>query len=113
MTHVEEMLISRVCPIMRIYRKHGGQRGFKGHVLNLPQDVQSFLNRLPSQAADSPVLVVQRHGTDETHRDFTVRRHRVVEAILWLKTSNPLFKEVNDKFDKRSQQYIQVCLWLK
>ncbi len=28
---VEEMLISRVCPIMRVYRKHGGQRGYKGH----------------------------------------------------------------------------------
>ena len=57
LTQVEEMLISRVCPIMRIYRKHGGQRGYKGHVLNLPQDVQSFLNRLPSQVADLPVLV--------------------------------------------------------
>ena len=32
LTQVEGMLISRVCPIMRIYRKHGGQRGYKGHV---------------------------------------------------------------------------------
>ena len=51
-----------VCPIMRVYRKHGGQRGYKGHVLNLPQDVQSFLNRLPAQVADLPV--VRRHGAD-------------------------------------------------
>ena len=94
LTQVEEMLISRVCPIMRIYRKHGGQRGYKGHVLNLPQDVQSFLNRLPSQVADLPVLVVRRHGADETHRDFTVRRHRVLDAILWLKTNNPFFKDI-------------------
>ena len=94
LTQVEEMLISRVGPIMRIYRKHGGQRGYKGHVLNLPQDVQSFLNRLPSQVADLPVLVVRRHGADETHRDFTVRRHRVLDAILWLKTNNPFFKDI-------------------
>ena len=94
LTQVEEMLISRVCPIMRIYRKHGGQRGYKGHVLNLPQDVLSFLNRLPSQVADLPVLVVRRHGADETHRDFTVRRHRVPDAILWLKTNNPFFKDI-------------------
>ena len=39
---IEEILIARVCPIMSIYRKHGGQRGYKGHVLNLPQDIQSF-----------------------------------------------------------------------
>ncbi len=93
LTHVEEMLISRVCPIMRVYRKHGGQRGYKGHVLNLPQDVQSFLNRLPSQVADLPVMVVRRHGADDTHKDFTVRRHRVLGALLWLKTNNPFFKD--------------------
>ena len=92
LTQVEEMLISRVCPIMRVYRKHGGQRGYQGHVLNLPQDIQSFLNRLPSHVADLPVMVVRRHGADNTHRDFTVRRHKVLEAVLWLKTNNPYFK---------------------
>ena len=37
MTQIEEMLIARACPIMTVYRKHGGQRGYQGHVLNLPQ----------------------------------------------------------------------------
>ena len=74
LTQVKKMLISRVFPIMRVYRKHGGQRGYKGHVLNLPQDVQSFLNRLPSQVADLPIMVVRRHGADDTHKDFTVRQ---------------------------------------
>ena len=37
------MLIARVCPIMSVYKKHGGQRGYRGHALNLPQDIQSFL----------------------------------------------------------------------
>ena len=36
LTQVEEMLIARACPIMRVYRKHGGQRGYTGYVLNLP-----------------------------------------------------------------------------
>ena len=94
LTQVEEMLISRVCPIMRVYRKHGGQRGYKGHVLNLPQDIQSFLSRLPSHVADLPVLIVRRHGAEDTHRDFTVRRHKVLEAVLWLKTNNPFFKDI-------------------
>ena len=42
-------------------------------VLNLPQDIQSFLNGLPSRVADLPVLIVRRHGAEDTHRDFTVR----------------------------------------
>ena len=35
-----EMLIARACPIMCVYRKHGGQRGYKGHVLKV---IHSFL----------------------------------------------------------------------
>ena len=35
LTDIEEMLIARACPIMCIYRKHGAQRGYRGHVLNL------------------------------------------------------------------------------
>ena len=62
LTQVDEMLIARVCPIMSVYWKHGGQRGYRGHVLNLPQDIQSFLNRLPSCVSDLPILVVRRHG---------------------------------------------------
>ncbi len=39
MTQVEEMLISAVMPIMSIYRQPQDQYGYRGHVINLPQDV--------------------------------------------------------------------------
>jgi len=61
---IEEMLIARAFPIMCVYRKHGGQRGYKGHVLNLPQDIQGFLSRLPPNVAQLPYLIIQRHGND-------------------------------------------------
>ena len=67
---------------------------FIGHVLKLPQDIESFLQKLPARVAELPVLVVRRHGADDSHKDFTVRRHRVLEAILWLKTNNPFYKDV-------------------
>ena len=41
LSQVEEMLIARICPIMCVYRKHGGQRGYKGHVINFPQDIRT------------------------------------------------------------------------
>lgn len=47
LSQIEEMLIARACPIMCIYWKHGGQRGYKGHVINFPQNVESFLSKLP------------------------------------------------------------------
>lgn len=62
LSQIEEMLIARACPIMCIYRKHGGQRGYRGHIVNLPQNIQGFLNKLPANVNELPVLVVRRHG---------------------------------------------------
>ena len=62
LSEVEELLIARAFPIMSIYRKHGGQRGYKGHVLNLPQDIQGFLNSLPANVSDLPILVIRKQG---------------------------------------------------
>lgn len=67
LSQVEEMLIARICPIMSVYRKHGGQRGYKGHVINFPQDIKEFLSKLPSNVSDLPILIVRRHGADNTH----------------------------------------------
>ena len=40
LTQIEEMLIARIFPVMQVYtRPRGGQRSYKGHVLNLPNNV--------------------------------------------------------------------------
>ena len=65
LSEVEELLIARAFPIVSIYRKHGGQRGYKGHVLNLPQDIQGFLNSLPANVSDLPILVMRKQGAGE------------------------------------------------
>ena len=99
LTDIEEMLIARACPIMCVYRKHGGQRGYRGHVLKLPQDIQGFLNRLPRNIAHLPYLIIRRHGTDNTHRDCTVRREKVLQAIMWLQANNPFYPDVAIDFE--------------
>ena len=40
LTQIEEMLIARALPIMRVHIKPGGQRGYSGHCINLPQNVK-------------------------------------------------------------------------
>ena len=39
LTQIEEMLIACALPIMRVYIKPAGQRGYSGHCINLPQNV--------------------------------------------------------------------------
>lgn len=98
LSQIEEMLIARACPIMCVYRKHGGQRGYKGHVINFPQNfpqnVQNFLNKLPRPVNELPILIVCRHAAENTHRDFQVRRHRVLTALQWLKHNNPCYRDI-------------------
>ena len=94
LTQVEEMLIARISPIMYVYRKHGGQRGYKGHVLNLSQDIQSLLDTLPQNVSDLPILILRREGANESYSDFTVRKQKVLTALQWLKENNPFYKSI-------------------
>ena len=113
LTQVEEMLIARACPIMCIYRKHGGQRGYRGHVVNLPQNIQGFLDTLPSYVNDLPILIVCRQGTESTHADFRVRRSRVLSAILWLKQTNICYRDITipcGSFQKMLSPLISLLL---
>ena len=59
LSEVEELMI------MSIYRKQGGQRGYKGHVLSLPEDIQGFLNSLPTNVSGLPILVIRKQGAGE------------------------------------------------
>lgn len=93
------MLIACACPIMCVYRKHGGQHGYKGYVLNLPQDVQDFLNRLPRNVNDLPMLLFCRHGDNNTHIDFQVRRDIVMSALQWLQSNHTFYTNVTIDYD--------------
>lgn len=47
LTQLEEMLIARALPIMTVYIKPGGQRGYSGRCINLPQCVEELALSLP------------------------------------------------------------------
>ena len=81
------MLISAVLPIMTLYRLPHGQYGYSGHVINLPQDVASFANSLPRLPSELDVIIVRKEGANQSHRDFRVRRSRVLSALQWLQTN--------------------------
>ena len=58
LTQVEEMLIARAIPIMRVYVKPGGQRGYSGHCINLPQKISELSESLPRYAKEIPLILV-------------------------------------------------------
>ena len=85
LTQIEEMLIARVFPVMQVYtRPRGGQRSYKGHVLNLPHNVQKVADILPREPKDIPVLIFELKGRKNNSKELQVRRQRVLDALLWL-----------------------------
>ena len=89
------MLVSTVLPIMSLYRLPHGQYGYSGHVINLPQDVESFANSLPRLPSQLDVIVVRKEGATQSHRDFRVRRSVVQRALQWLLENNIYYHNVH------------------
>ena len=94
LTQTEEMLIARALPIMRVYIKPGGQRGYSGHCINLPQNVTELATSLPRYPKDLAVIIVKVKGRDNTFKDVTVRKQKVHNALVWLKNNNPHYSEL-------------------
>src|SRR5579862_7106014 len=97
LTDIEEMLIAQVFTVMSIYRLRGGQHGYRGNIINFPQDVQEFTTHLPRQPSTLNVLVVRRQSENDptAFRDFRVRRDKVARALLWLKENNNYYENIN------------------
>ncbi|CAG8807182.1 13042_t:CDS:1, partial [Dentiscutata erythropus] len=71
LTEIEEMLIAQVFPVMSVYRLRGGQLGYRGNVINFPQDIREFTTRLPRHPSSLDILIVRRQSGDSTSfRDF-------------------------------------------
>jgi len=94
LTQVEEMLIVRALPIMRVYIKPGGQKGYSGHCINLPQHVEELACSLPRYPKNLSVIVVRMKDKENSFKDILVRKKKVADALDWLINNNPHYKDV-------------------
>lgn len=88
LTYIEEQLIAQTHPVISVYRLKYGQMGYKGNVINFPQDVTTFATQLPHTIDNiSRFVIVRKEGT-VGYTDFFVNRRRVKLALEWLKENN-------------------------
>ena len=73
LTQIEEMLIARVFPVISVYTKPRGQRGYRGCCINFPQEVQQIFYTLPRYPKELPVIIVAVDVRDNVSRDLIVR----------------------------------------
>ncbi|KAJ7739225.1 hypothetical protein DFH07DRAFT_681047, partial [Mycena maculata] len=91
------------------------QRGVKGHVIIYPQQPSQIANVLPPSIEEitSPVCVLfvgssppSPEWLREHAKPLAVNAHRVRKALEWLKTHNPLYKDI--QFNEECLQHLEV-----
>ena len=70
----------------------------------MPQHVEELTSSLPRLPRELSVTVVKFKSKDNSLKDLLVRREKVADALLWLKSNYPYYKDV--KID----QYSLNCL---
>ena len=95
LTQIEEMLIARVFPVISVYTKPGGQRAYRGHCINFPQEVEQIFHTLPRYSKELPVITVAVDVRDNASKDLIVRREKVSAALHWLVKYNPAYRHTD------------------
>src|SRR3954447_15369078 len=64
LTEIEEMLIAQIFTVMTVYRLKGGQKGYRGNVINFLQDISEFTTQLPRHPSALNVLLIRRQSAN-------------------------------------------------
>jgi hypothetical protein len=111
LTVIEEAMIARwraKCWIIQLkeeddYSTPITQRGVRGHVIVYPQRPSEIAKVLPPSIDDvmTPICVIFVGSNPPTSewlkkkaKPLTVRKEKVLNALAWLKTHNPLYKDI-------------------
>jgi DNA-directed RNA polymerase subunit F len=100
LTQLEEELISRINPIVRVTTVKKQQYKYSGNVINFPQHVEEIAKVLPRKISDLKSILAVRAKTknsekndtassnEEIFTEFYVRAAKVRAALEWLKKNN-------------------------
>ena len=102
LTTAECMLIQLNSPFIPLQHIKNGVFGISGHVVSFEQDVEGFVKSLPRCKNDVSMLnvikvVKAEIGTSEdcnVSETFRVRKTAVFNALTWLSTYNPEYKDI-------------------
>ncbi|KAK3910147.1 ATP-dependent DNA helicase [Frankliniella fusca] len=103
LSYLEELLISKVHPMISIYKLKGGQYGFKGNVINFRQDVSTFTKQLPYSITILKGIISVCCNTPGFHKDFLIKRNVISIALHWLKNNNKYYSDIEIDLDAIKQ----------
>jgi hypothetical protein len=101
LSKAEQRLIALRTIVQSVYRLKGGSYGCVGHVVNLVQNVQTFISKLPRQISDIGMVIVRKRMGEniEDFKDFKVNKNSILIWLNFLIKYNPLYKDIEIDFE--------------
>ncbi|KAL8617749.1 hypothetical protein ACOMHN_054745 [Nucella lapillus] len=93
LTQVEKSAISIICLSIAIHKKGTGSAS-KGHTITFFQDVETFASILPRVPDELPFIVLKDPSEKIEDRSFRVRKQKLLDALLYLKSHNEDYRHV-------------------
>ena len=99
LSDIEEIVISKVFVVMRVYRLKGSNSvGYKGNVLNIEQylndQVKNVCNLLPRLPTEIPYFIIRKYSSNVLgFKDFKINLNNIHRWPIWLQDNNLLYKK--------------------
>jgi hypothetical protein len=98
LTIAEKLLIQRVSPLVPVIHVKNGCMASRGHVVSFFQDISGLCTVFPKLPSHVTMVKVMRTSVnkegDTIDRIFLVNRKRVLNALVWLKKHNHLYRDI-------------------
>lgn len=85
----------------------GGQTGYSGHVINFNQRVEEVARVLPHKIALLRNIIVVKSGQLPNIIELNVNKKRVLEALVWLKTNNRFYNDIQIDINNLADNLIE------
>ena len=95
------MFIARVHVVMKVYRLSKGSIGYKGNIINMEQDIQPVINKLPLIPSELPIFVTRKSNPNALYgyKDFMINRENILKWLQFLKKFNKHYKNIEIDYD--------------
>ncbi|KAK3910005.1 LOW QUALITY PROTEIN: ATP-dependent DNA helicase [Frankliniella fusca] len=104
LTYIEKQLISRIHPVISLYRVKKLQYKYKGQVINFTQDVQKVADSLPYMLEDLTHVVIVTHNDKIMLKDFLKTESFGCSSLA--KKNNPHYSDIH--IDETSLDHLPV-----
>jgi DNA replication protein DnaC len=88
---IEERMLARVHPYMKLVVLPQGQRAINGQVINFPSNIEQQVNQFTSTGI---IIVKAENGTSIPHQ-YVANIQKVKEGLAWLEANNHLYTDIN------------------